>query len=154
MPEEYSKNGDKTTKVDYKKIESKIESPILTGETAKRMETYKAKTETASTENAKKPEIKREGEKRCWCGSGTKFEDCHGKHLRVDKNPGSATKEYEHKLNVRSIDEYDTPESVKEYEEKNEEKDKFKEEDFLRVEESGEEKEENNEYKKKEDEES
>jgi hypothetical protein len=116
MPEEYTENEKKKINVEYKIAKELIEPPIDL-KTENEMETYKAKTEnTVSSENIQKPEIKREGDKRCWCGSGKKFEDCHGKHLRVDKNPGASVKGYEHELNVRSIDEYDTPESEKEYE--------------------------------------
>ena len=86
-------------------------------DTVKEMKTYKV-AETDSPEPTLNPQIKREGAKRCWCGSGKKFEDCHGKHLRVDKNPKASVEEYEIELNVREINEYDTPDSEKEYEEK------------------------------------
>jgi len=154
MVEGYNKDGKKTEKIDYKSIEDKIESPIVVSETIKEMENYKAKTETSNPPpgNVQKPEIKREGKKRCWCGSGKMFENCHGKHLRIDKNPRSSAKEYEHKLNVRDIDEYDTPESQKEYEEK-EKGEGEPEEESLISKESGDVKEKReNEYKKKEEE--
>jgi hypothetical protein len=144
MAEEYTENAKKRIKVEYKIAEEVIENPIDL-KTENEMETYKAKTETTvSSDNIQKSEIKREGDKRCWCGSGKKFEDCHGKHLRVDKNPGASVKEYEHELSVRSIDEYDTPDSEKEYEIKEKEEDRQKGD-------SEEEKEEiESEYKKKE----
>lgn len=138
MAEEYTENGKKTVKVEYKKIEEKIESPIVVSGTVKEMENYKAKTESSNSfENVQKSEIKREGKKRCWCGSGKMFEDCHGKHLRVDKNPGASAEEYEHKLNVREIDEYDSPESQKEYKENDKGEEKLeKGEKLLSLEES------------------
>ncbi len=145
MSEEYTKNGKKIVKVEYKIAEEIIENPINL-KIERDSENYRAETDSStsnSQESSKKPEVKREGDKRCWCGSGKKFEDCHGKHLRVDKNPGASVKEYEIKLNVRDIDEYETPKSVKEYEEEGKESRKSEEE-------AENEKEFDNEYKKKE----
>lgn len=58
------------------------------------------------------------GKKRCWCGSGKAFEDCHGEHLRVDINPGTVAKEYvfEDIITPKDLDRYgDTPAHVKPY---------------------------------------
>ncbi len=151
MAEDYNKNGERAIKPDYKKTEEMGDEPHMVGNVAEEMRDYKAIEISDSPENIKEPEIKREGQKRCWCGSGKKFEDCHGKHLRADKNPKAITKEYEIELNVRDIDEYEKPDSEKEYEENDE--GEGKEDDFLGVEETGEEREKesaNEEYKEKE----
>ncbi len=148
MIEEYTKNGEKTLKIEYKRVEEEVEqSPIIVGDTVKEMKTYKV-AEVNSPESPLKPQIKREGAKRCWCGSGKKFEDCHGKHLRVDKNPKANIEEYEIELNVREINEYDTPDSEKEYEEKKDEEEEHIEE--IGTEELDEEKESEEEYEEDE----
>ena len=150
MAEDYSKNGERAIKPDYKKTEEMDDKPQIVGNIAEEMREYKAIEISDSPENIKEPEIKREGQKRCWCGSGKKFEDCHGKHLRADKNPKAITKEYEIELDVRDIEEYETPDSEKEYEENGEE---GKDDDFLGMKEMKEEREKesaNEEYKEEE----
>ena len=150
MAEDYNKNGERAIKPDYKKTEEMDDEPQIVGNIAEEMREYKAIEISDSPENIKEPEIKREGQKRCWCGSGKKFEDCHGKHLRADKNPKAITKEYEIELDVRDIDEYEKPDSEKEYEENSEE---GKDDDFFGMKEMKEEREKesaNEEYKEEE----
>lgn len=149
MEEEYTENGRKVIKPEYKNEEKLTEPPIIM-EIENEMGTYKVERETTiSPENILKPKIKREGDKMCWCGSGKKFEDCHGKHLRVDKNPGASVEEYQHELNPRRIDEYETPESEKEYKVE-EEEGESKSDDVLALKEQKEEEKEekSSEYKK------